>query len=108
VALTVSRDGASAVGVLITTHGVAFLFYILLVFAIAMCAIWIGLSERSTALINAGLLSAAVLIFIQYFSWTFELLDRSIAFIIGGLVLLGVGYGFERTRRHLLARMEAV
>lgn len=107
VGLTVSREGASAIGVLIATHGVAFLVYILLVFAIAMCAIWIGLSERSTALINAGLLSAAVLIFIQYFSWTFELLDRSIAFIIGGLVLLGVGYGFERTRRHLLERMEA-
>jgi uncharacterized membrane protein len=107
VGLTVSRGGQSAIGVLIATHGVAFLAYILLVFAIAMCAIWIGLSERSTALINAGVLSAAVLIFIQYFSWTFELLDRSIAFIIGGLVLLGVGYGFERARRHLLARMEA-
>jgi len=107
VGLIVSRGGESAVGVLVATHGVAFLVYILLVFAIAMCAIWIGLSERSTALINAGLLSAAVLIFIQYFSWTFELLDRSIAFIIGGLVLLAVGYGFERTRRHLLARVEA-
>jgi uncharacterized membrane protein len=107
VALVVPRGGESAIGTLIAGRGVAFLVYILLVFAIAMCAIWIGLSERSTSLINAGLLSAAIIIFIQYFSWSFELLDRSIAFIIGGLVLLGVGYGFERTRRHLLARMES-
>lgn len=107
VALVVPRGGESAIGTLIAGRGVAFLVYILLVFAIAMCAIWIGLSERSTSLINAGLLSAAIIIFIQYFSWSFELLDRSIAFIIGGLVLLGVGYGIERTRRHLLARMES-
>lgn len=107
VALLVRHGGEPAIGAFIATKGVAFLLYILLVFAIAMCAIWIGLSERSAGLVNAGLLSAAIIIFIQYFSWSFELLDRSIAFIIGGLVLLGVGYGFERTRRHLLARMEA-
>jgi len=107
IGLTVPGEGGSAVGVFIAGHGAAFVMYILLAFGLAICAIWIGLAERSTALINAGLVSAALIIFIQYFSWTFELFDRSIAFIVGGLVLLGVGYAFERTRRHLLARMEA-
>jgi uncharacterized membrane protein len=107
IGLTVPGEGGSAVGVFIAEYGAAFVMYILLVFGLAICAIWIGLTERSTALINAGLVSAALIIFIQYFSWSFELLDRSIAFIVGGLVLLGVGYAFERTRRHLLAKMEA-
>jgi uncharacterized membrane protein len=107
VGLTVPGDDGSAVGLLIEERSAAFVLYILLAFGLALAAIWIGLAERSTGLINAGLISAALIIFIQYFSWSFELLDRSIAFIVGGLVLLGVGYGFERTRRLLLKRMEA-
>lgn len=107
VGLTVPGETGSAFGELIEQRGGAFVLYILLAFGLALAAIWIGLLERSTGLINAGLISAALIIFIQYFSWTFELLDRSIAFIVGGLVLLGVGYGFERTRRLLLKRMEA-
>ncbi|MGB8225088.1 MAG: DUF2157 domain-containing protein [Polyangiales bacterium] len=106
--LVVPRGDSSAIGVVISEHGPAFVMYVVLVFGLAMCAIWMGLLQRSTGLINTGLVSAALIIFIQYFSWSFELLDRSIAFIAGGLVLLGVGYGFERTRRHLLARVEAV
>jgi hypothetical protein len=30
------------------------------------------------------------------------MLDTSLAFIVGGLLLLGVGYGMERARRRLL------
>jgi uncharacterized membrane protein len=107
VALLAPREGESAIGILVHEYGVFFLLYILLVFAISIGAIWIGLNERSTGLIHLGLASASILIFIQYFSWSFELLDRSIAFIAGGLVLLGAGYGLERARQHLLARMEA-
>ncbi|MGB5694815.1 MAG: DUF2157 domain-containing protein [Polyangiales bacterium] len=107
VGLLIPSGSESAIGSAIADHGAAFAAYIVLVFALAMGTIWLGLAERSAGLINVGLLSAAMIIFIQYFSWSFELLDRSVAFIIGGLVLLGVGYGVERTRRHLLARMEA-
>jgi uncharacterized membrane protein len=106
-ALVVPQGDTSAIGAVIAAHGFAFAVYVVIVFGAAMSAIWIGLLERSTGLINAGLISAALIIFIQYFSWSFELLDRSIAFIAGGLVLLAVGYGVERTRRHLLARVEA-
>jgi hypothetical protein len=30
------------------------------------------------------------------------MLETSLAFIIGGLLLLGIGYGMERARRRLL------
>lgn len=106
--LLVPYGGESAIGALVQEHSPVFVLYILLVFAIALGAIWVGLTERSTALIHVGLASASIIIFIQYFSWSFALLDRSLAFIMGGVVLLGVGYALERTRRHLLARMEGL
>ncbi|MFW2388772.1 MAG: DUF2157 domain-containing protein, partial [Polyangiales bacterium] len=75
VGLTVPGDGGSALGELIAGRSGVFVLFILLVFGLAIASIWIGLAERSTGLINAGLLSAALIIFIQYFSWSFELLD---------------------------------
>jgi uncharacterized membrane protein len=38
----------------------------------------------------------------RYIELTVDMLDTSLAFIIGGLLLLGVGYGMERARRKLL------
>jgi len=52
--------------------------------------------------------SSAVLIFIQYYSWSFAMLDRSLAFILGGLVLLGLTVLLEKKRRALLQKMAPV
>jgi len=56
-------------------------------------------------MINFGVASAAVLIFIQYFSWSFLLLQRSLAFIVGGALLIVTAIFLERQRRSLIARI---
>ena len=84
---------------------VPFVGYVILVFALSLLTIWTGVKSGRAALVNAGMLTSAILIFVQYFSWSFELLDRSLAFIFGGLVLLSLAVFMEKKRRALLERM---
>jgi uncharacterized membrane protein len=46
--------------------------------------------------------AAAVIILIQYFSWSFRLLDRSLAFLMGGVLLIVLALWSEHKRRDLI------
>jgi uncharacterized membrane protein len=87
--------------------GVHLLFgaYVVSVFALALLTIWTGVQAGRPVLVNTGMVTSAILILTHYFSWSFELLDRSLAFIFGGLLLLGLAVVLEKKRRALLARM---
>jgi len=85
-----------------------FAAYVLVVFALALVTIWTGVRASNRRLLNVGMFSSAVLIFIQYYSWSFAMLDRSLAFILGGLVLLGLTVVLEKKRRALLGKMTPV
>ncbi len=83
-------------------------FYVLnvvLAAAFFLTAIWYGTILRIPAVINMGMIAIAFLIFIQYFSWAFALLDRSFAFILGGIIVLALSAALERKRRELLLKM---
>ena len=80
-----------------------FAAYVVVVFVVVLLAIWTGVNARNTRLINVGMASSAVLILIQYFSWSFALLDRSAVFVGGGLLLLGLSIVLEKKRRVLVA-----
>jgi uncharacterized membrane protein len=82
-----------------------FAIYVLAVFALAFLTIWTGVRASNRRLLNAGMFSSAVLIFIQYYSWSFAMLDRSVAFIFGGLLLLGLTVVLEKKRRSLIETM---
>lgn len=107
VLLAVSLDGRSSLGELAEDYGIVFLLFVVAVFGLALLTVWIGLRTSQRKLVNTGMASLAVLILIQYFAWSFGLFHRSLAFIVGGLVLLALAYTMERTRRRLLHRMEA-
>jgi uncharacterized membrane protein len=98
--------GALAVG---ATGGAdqaaVFPIYVVLVFALALWLCWAGVISARPALVNIGVSSAAAVVLIQYFSWSLRLLDRSLAFILGGIVLILVSIWIERQRRRLLARI---
>ena len=79
--------------------------YVLVVFALALLTIWTGVKSGRAILVNVGMVTSAVLIFVQYFGWSFELLDRSLVFIFGGLLLLGLAVVLEKKRRALLEGM---
>lgn len=84
-------------------NSIAFVVYILMVFFLALYVIWVGVRAQSPRLVNVGTVSVGLLIVIQYFSWTFALLDRSLAFLGGGLLLLVLSVVLERKRRALVA-----
>ncbi len=88
-------------------NGVHVLFglYVLAVFAIAVFTIWLGMQARNTRLVNIGMASTTTIIIIQYFGWTFELLDRSLAFILGGIVLMTLSVFVEKKRRQIMEQI---
>lgn len=82
---------------------VLFFLYVLAVFSLCLVTVWLGVRTANRHLVNAGVASVSVIIIIQYFSWTFEMLHSSIAFILGGIVLICLSIFMEKTRRKLLA-----
>jgi len=90
-------------------NGVHLLFglYVLAVFALALFTIWLGMQARNTRLVNIGMVSTTLIIVIQYFGWSFDLLDRALAFILGGIVLIALSTFVEKKRRQIMERISA-
>lgn len=90
-------------------NGVHLLFglYVLAVFAMALFTIWLGMQARNTRLVNIGMVSTTLIIIIQYFGWSFDLLDGSVAFILGGIVLIALSIFVEKKRRQIMERIAA-
>jgi predicted membrane protein DUF2157 len=64
-----------------------------------------GLLERRRERINLGVAGFAVTVFTFYFSNVMDKLGRSASLIGLGVLFLFGGWGLERTRRHLVARV---
>lgn len=86
-------------------NGFVHFVYVLLLFFLSLGAVSWGLRERDERFVNVGMLATAAIIFLQYFSWSFELLDRSIAFILGGLLLIVLATVLEKKRRSILKQI---
>lgn len=78
------------------------IFLNLVLFAETIGLIFIGYIQREKIFINLGLLFFAVTLIARYFDLAFTLIDRSLFFIIGGLILIGLSIGIERQRRKLI------
>ena len=63
----------------------------------------LGFIRRYPTYVNIGLLFFALDVFARYFDFFWELLPRSLFFILGGLLLLFGGIVLERKRRKILA-----
>ncbi len=85
-----------------------FVIHIVMVFVFLLVVIWEGTLLKSPQFVNIGMLGLAFAIFIQYFSWAFEQLDRSVAFILGGVLILGLSSVLERQRRRIIASLHTV
>ena len=79
--------------------------YVVGVFVLTLLAIGLGVRTQNPPLINTAIYSMAVLIVIQYFSWSFLLLDRSLVFIVGGILLIVMAILLEKKRRALVSRI---
>jgi len=74
----------------------------LIIFFEVLGIIFLGYLKRKDYLINLGIFFLFALIFIKYFDWFFEFIDKSAFFIIGGILLFVVGWFMERGRRYIL------
>jgi len=74
-----------------------------LIFALAiLIVLFLGYLREFPVYVNVALLFFVLDIFVRYFDFFWELLPRSLFFIIGGLILLTGGVLLERKRRKIL------
>lgn len=66
----------------------------------------LGVRLHDKLILNLGIVITGISIYTFFFSSVFDKLGRSLALIIAGLVLIGVGFGLDRVRRDLIGRME--
>ena len=81
--------------------------YVVAVFALALLTIWVGIRAQNSRLVNTGMVSTALLIVIQYFGWSFTMLDGSVAFILGGVLMIALSIFIERKRREIVSQFAA-
>ena len=74
----------------------------LLLLVLIFGSIVLGIVNRREALVNLGIVFFVIDLSTRYIELTVDMLDTSLAFILGGMLLLGVGYAMERARRRLL------
>ncbi len=59
-------------------------------------------------LINLAVVAFGITLFTRYFEFGFGLLGQSLAFIVAGAIMLGMGFGLEFLRRRMLRSMRVV
>ncbi|MBK6778473.1 MAG: DUF2157 domain-containing protein [Gemmatimonadetes bacterium] len=64
-----------------------------------------GVAAGSRLPINLGLGAFALTVLLFYFSSVLDRLGRSASLLVGGVLFLGIGWGVERVRRRLVARV---
>lgn len=75
------------------------------IFVMASLSIWFGYTDKNTIFFNVGIAVFVILIITRYFDIFWSLLDRSVFFIVGGLMLLIGSIVLERKRRGTLKDM---
>ena len=79
-------------------------FFNLLMAAIVIAITYIGYQREDMQVVNAGIFWAAALIIARYFDFFWKLLDRSVFFMVGGLILVLGGIALERKRRQIKSK----
>ena len=115
--LTLPYEGAAALALVVVAYLVVYvtvgedvlyplLFNLLLLLGI-VGLVFAGYLRRQEHLINVALIFFGVDAVTRYFEYSFSLFDRSLVFIVAGLILLGGGFLLERGRRRVFERMRS-
>jgi uncharacterized membrane protein len=74
-------------------------------FALALINLFMGLETQRPGLFNAGVLIFVLLIITRFVDIGWKLKEKSLFFIVGGLLLMGLGIFSENKRRKIIERM---
>jgi len=78
----------------------AAIFNFLLLFEI-LGVIFAGYLRREIWMINFGAVLLIIFTAVKYFDWFFKFMDKSVFFIVAGIMLFVIGWAMERGRRYL-------
>ncbi len=82
-----------------------FIAYNIVFFGITILTVLSGYYQGVPAFINLGLLFFVLYVGYLYFTTIFAYLPRSLALILGGVILLGGGWYLEKKRRSIIAEI---
>lgn len=82
------------------------IFMNIVTFLMLVGVVMTGYIRKETWYINLGAFMLFIFIIIKYFDWFFEFLDKSLFFLLAGLLMLGLGYGLERGRKYMLSQIK--
>ena len=95
-------------GILAAEHGGQFVLLFNLVYFLALAWLIVAAShEGNTSYLNLGFLFLGLWLVARYFDTFWELLDRSLFFLAGGILFLVVAIVLERKRRQLVGNLMA-
>ncbi|MFZ2193597.1 MAG: DUF2157 domain-containing protein [Candidatus Moraniibacteriota bacterium] len=75
--------------------------YNLIFASLTLLLIFIGYQKSDINLVNMGIFWLAIFVLARYFDFFWDLMDRSLFFIVGGLILVLGGIALERKRKQL-------
>jgi uncharacterized membrane protein len=81
------------------------LLFNLLLLAGMVGLIFLGYFRGQEIFINLALVFFSIDVVTRYFEFSFELLDRSVVFIVAGIILLAGGFLLERGRRRVINQL---
>lgn len=85
---------------------ILFIIFNLLLFILSIGSLLIGYYRRTSTFVNLGMLFFVIGTIHLYTTTLYEFLPRSLAFVLGGLILLGGGFYLENKRRSIIDRVE--
>jgi uncharacterized membrane protein len=103
-------ENATAIGVIIFSllffmfpaqSGIYTAFYNLLYAGLTLIILFIGYQRADIKIVDIGTFSLAAFLLVKYFDFFWSLLDRSLFFLVGGLILVLGGVAMERKRRQI-------
>ena len=107
---TNSFENGTALGFLVLTllffffpaeSSVYTIIYNLLFAGLTLFLIYIGYQRSDIKIVNTGIFWISIFVLAKYFDFFWNLIDRSLFFIVGGLILVLGGIAMERKRRQI-------
>ena len=81
------------------------LIFNLLFTGLTLLFLYLGYNREEIKLVNLGIFWLAVFLVAKYFDWFWNLLEKSVFFIAGGLILVIGGIVLEKNRRLIKAKL---
>ena len=75
--------------------------------AVALITVFLGFEAQQPFIFNTGVVMFIVFIITRFVDAVWKLKEKSLFFIVGGIVIMSLGILFEKQRRRIIERMKA-